>query len=221
MALPGAAAEPQCRECLGTGVVPCDMCGGTGKWRALNRSLPPIYYLRRLPCGSLLRCPSESPTKCRSRTTAGFAPSGECGSTAETAEVLPINASHDALHVRNTVRCWGRNRREAGGGREVVNGGAVACRKRAKDSYEFVECPQCFGRGVRVCGVCFGTGLRNVKGAGQRPAQWLPNWPWCRPHAWPWLWDIAPACLAPCSIEAEGLHPYSSMSDEEVCIVAV
>lgn len=42
-------------------------------------------------------------------------------------------------------------------------------RKRAKDTYEFTECPQCFGRGIRVCGVCFGTGLRNVKGLLRRP----------------------------------------------------
>lgn len=46
---------------------------------------------------------------------------------------------------------------------------SVCCRKRAKDTYEFTECPQCYGRGVRVCGVCFGTGLRNVKGLLRRP----------------------------------------------------
>ena len=42
-------------------------------------------------------------------------------------------------------------------------------RKRAQDTYEFTECPQCFGRGVRVCGVCFGTGERNVRGLLRRP----------------------------------------------------
>lgn len=42
-------------------------------------------------------------------------------------------------------------------------------RKRAKDTYEFTECPQCFGRGVLVCGVCFGTGLKNVRGLLRRP----------------------------------------------------
>lgn len=30
-------------------------------------------------------------------------------------------------------------------------------RKRVKDAYEFVECPQCYGRGILVCGRCFGS----------------------------------------------------------------
>ena len=42
-------------------------------------------------------------------------------------------------------------------------------RKRPQDNYEFAERPQCFGRGVLVCGTCFGTGLRNVRGLLRLP----------------------------------------------------
>ena len=28
---------PKCAECQGSGIVPCDLCGGSGKWRAVYR----------------------------------------------------------------------------------------------------------------------------------------------------------------------------------------
>jgi DnaJ-class molecular chaperone len=44
-------------------------------------------------------------------------------------------------------------------------------RKRFKDTYQYTECPQCFGVGELICPKCIGTGLnaQRVKGFLRRP----------------------------------------------------
>merc|ERR1711920_948890 len=75
-------ALPKCPECLGTGIVACDLCGGSGKWRALYRKrvkdkyqfveCPQCYGRGALPCSvcfgtglrnvrGLLRRPEATP----------------------------------------------------------------------------------------------------------------------------------------------------------------
>jgi hypothetical protein len=67
-------------------------------------------------------------------------------------------------------------------------------RKRAKDSYEFVECPQCYGRGARICGRCFGKYWFGTRCLGiiacsmvlccldRRYVEYVDITGWCCPH---------------------------------------
>lgn len=41
---PVRAEEPRCRNCSGSGKVPCELCKGTGFWRALSGNNPNLRY---------------------------------------------------------------------------------------------------------------------------------------------------------------------------------
>jgi hypothetical protein len=159
--IPQVKDEPRCRECLGTGVVPCDMCGGTGKWRALNRQAPDSVAEGMQPQTLCSWCSAAWPGP-RVRVLSSKPEAGSCASARRRPRLtiqspIPhstscVKGAHDTLEVVECLQCISPCLESSG--RSTDNSSVDLVFLRSSSPQIFPRCLQEAGEGhLRIRGV--------------------------------------------------------------------
>eukprot|EP00954_Amorphochlora_amoebiformis_P000899 69705-Amorphochlora_amoeboformis.AAC.2 len=163
--LPDPFTSDKCTTCYGQGVVTCDLCGGTGKWRALTRRILKNTQTKAL------RNPKPLAAK-RTHTSSQSVPSATEGDISPPLSSVAPPPTH--VHIKSSVADGTATELAY-----ICTYTPAPCMFSTSEAIVYTRDLICMSvRGTLVCPTCYGTGVGNTRGLLRRPEAALIREKW-------------------------------------------